>query len=58
MFVDQLRLAVPPQQYAEIIEPGHDTLQFDAINEKDCDRCLIFADIVEKSVLEIFGAVW
>ena len=44
VLVDQLRVAVPPQQHAEIIEPGHDALQFYAIDQENGQRALCFCE--------------
>jgi hypothetical protein len=41
VLVDQLRVAIPPQQHAEIIEPSHDALQFDAVDQKNGQRTLL-----------------
>jgi hypothetical protein len=57
VLVDKLRMAVAAEQNAEIVEPGDDTLQFDPIHQKDRQRYFIFADKIEKSVLEILWAL-
>src|ERR1041384_6011615 len=57
VLVDELRVPVPPQQHAEIIEPGDDALQFHAVHQKDGERNFAFADVIEKSVLEILRTV-
>jgi len=46
-------MPVAAQQDAEIIEPGDDTLQFDAVDQEDRERNLVLADKIEKSVLQI-----
>jgi hypothetical protein len=46
-------MAVASQQNAEIIEPGHEALQFDAVDEKNGDRGLGLAHMVEERVLQI-----
>ena len=53
MLINELGMPVATQQYAEIIEPGDDTLQFDAVDQEDRERNLVLADKIEKSVLEI-----
>src|SRR5476649_144117 len=53
MLVDQLGLAVPAQQHAEIVEPGDIALKFDAIDQEYRDRGFAFADGVEERVLKI-----
>jgi hypothetical protein len=57
MFVDELRVAVPAQQDAEIIEPGHDSLKLHAVHEEDGQRRLVLSDIIEKSVLEAWCSI-
>ena len=42
MLVDELRMSIPAQQDTKIVEPGHDPLQLDAIDEKDGQRRLFF----------------
>ena len=51
VLVDELRMAVPPQQHAEIIEPRNNALQLDPVHQKDRERNFRFADVVEESVL-------
>jgi hypothetical protein len=52
VLVDELRMPVATQQHAEIIEPGHDALQLHTIHEKDRQRSLVLANMIEKSVLK------
>jgi hypothetical protein len=52
MLVDELRVPVAAEQDAEIIEPSHHSLQLDAIHEKDGQRSLVLANMIEKSVLK------
>jgi hypothetical protein len=52
MLVNQLRMRITPQQNGEIIEPGHNTLQFDTVHQEDRDRHLAFADAVQENVLD------
>jgi hypothetical protein len=42
MLVHELRMRVPPQQNAKIVEPSNNPLQLDAINEKDGHRRVVF----------------
>src|SRR6202000_262053 len=55
--VNELRVRVAAQQHAEIIEPGDDPLQLYAIDQKHRHRRLIFADVIEKDVLNILRLV-
>ena len=48
MLVNQLNLAIATQKNAEIVEPGDNALQLHAIDEKDRERRLVLADVVEK----------
>jgi predicted GNAT family acetyltransferase len=50
-------VAVPAQQNAKIVEPGHDALKLDAVHEKDRERNLGFANVIEKSVLQALRAL-
>src|ERR1041385_1290677 len=47
VLVDELRMPTPPQQHAEIIEPGHDPLKLHAVDQKDRQRRLTFSDMIE-----------
>ena len=53
MLVDQLRMAVAPKQHAEIVEPSDETLQFHPVDEKNRDRRLGLAHVVQERVLEV-----
>ena len=57
VLVDELRMAVATQQHAEIIEPGHHALQFDAVHQKDGERNFGFADVIEEGVLQVLCAI-
>src|SRR6188768_1498637 len=57
VLVDQLRVAIPTQQYAKIVKPGHDSLQFDPVHQENGERHFAFADVVEECVLEILCSV-
>jgi hypothetical protein len=52
VLVDQLRMSVAAKQHTEIIEPRHDALQFHAVYEKDGQRSLVLANMIEKGVLK------
>jgi hypothetical protein len=53
VFVDQLGVSIPSEQYRELIEPSNDPLEFDTVDEKDRHRCLVLPDVIEKHVLHI-----
>src|SRR5580704_18069830 len=53
MLINELGMPVAAQQYAKIIEPGDDTLQFDAVDQEDRERNLVLTDKIEKCILEI-----
>ena len=57
VLVDELRVAVPTQQHAEIIEPGHDALELHAVHQKYREWNFALADVIEKRVLEILCAL-
>src|SRR6202022_3681645 len=48
-----LGMPVAAQQYAEIVEPGYDTLKFDTVDQEDREWNLVLTDKIEKSVLQI-----
>jgi hypothetical protein len=53
MLVHKLRVPVPPEQYAEIVEPGDHSLEVDPVDEEDGDGNLGLADMVEKGILQL-----
>jgi hypothetical protein len=53
VLVDELGVPVSSQQYAEIIEPGHNALEFNPVDQKNGKRDFVFADVIEKCVLKI-----
>ena len=52
MLVDKLRMVIAFEQNTEIVEPGDNSLELDAVHEKDRDRHFSFADVIEEDVLE------
>jgi hypothetical protein len=46
VFVDELRQAITPQENAEIVEPGDDSLQFYSVYEENGDCNFIFSDVI------------
>src|SRR6202140_3543812 len=46
MLVDKLRMTVAPQQQAEIVEPGDNSLQLHSIDQKDRQCRFGFANVV------------
>ena len=38
VLVDELGMPIPPQQHAEIIEPGHHALQFHPVDQENGER--------------------
>jgi len=51
VFVNELGVSIPAQKHAEIVEPGHDALEFDAVNEEYRQRRLMLSHVVEECVL-------
>ena len=51
MLVDKLGVPIAPKKNTKIVEPGHDPLQLNAIDQEDRKRSLVFANVIEKSVL-------
>ena len=44
MFIDKLRMSVAMQQYAKIVKPSDDALEFNPVDEKKWSQELCFAD--------------
>src|SRR5262244_3391898 len=57
VLIDELGVAVPPQQHTKIVEPGDHTLEFDPVHQKDCERCLVLTHMIEEGILKILRAV-
>jgi hypothetical protein len=53
LFVHELRMRVPLQYDAELIEPSNDPLQPNTIYQKDGDRRVVFEDMIQKHVLNV-----
>ena len=51
MLVDKLRMPIAPKEDAKIVEPSHDPLQLNAVDEKDRKWSLVFPNVIEKGVL-------
>jgi hypothetical protein len=46
-------VSIPPQQNAEIVEPGYHALQFHTVHQEDRERDFAFAYVIEEGVLQI-----
>jgi hypothetical protein len=46
-------MTVAPQKHAEIIEPAHNALELDAVDEKNRKRRFVFTYVVEKRILQV-----
>src|SRR5690242_15871225 len=55
VLVDKLGMSIPPEQNGEIVEPGNDPLQFDAVHEKYRYGSLALANMVQEHVLHVLG---
>jgi hypothetical protein len=53
LLVHELRMRVPLQYDAEIIEPSNDPVQPNTIYQKDGDRRVVFEDMIQKHVLNV-----
>jgi hypothetical protein len=53
VFIDQLGMGVAAQQHTEIVKPGDNPLQFDAIYEKYGYRQLVLADVIKEYILYV-----
>jgi hypothetical protein len=51
MLVDKLRVTVAPEQQAEIVEPGDNSLQLHSIDQKDRQWRFGFANVIKEGVL-------
>jgi hypothetical protein len=50
-------VSVAAQEDTKIVEPRHDALQLDAVDEKDREGGLALADVIEKRVLKVLSAI-
>src|SRR4051812_26088713 len=57
VLVDELGLAVAARQHREIVEPGDDPLELDALHQEHGDRRLGASQAVQEHVLEIVDLV-
>src|SRR5690606_20184824 len=57
MLVDKLRMPVAAQQNAEVVEPVHDALKLDAVDEKYCESRFLLSNVIEEGILQILSAV-
>src|SRR5690242_2299588 len=46
VLVDELRMTVASQKHAEIVEPGHDALQLDAVDQENGERNLVLPNMI------------
>jgi hypothetical protein len=53
VLVNKLGMPVSPQQQTEIIEPGDNSLELDAIDEENGERDFVFSDKIQKCILQI-----
>src|SRR5580700_1666264 len=53
VLVDELGVPVAPQQDREVVEPGDDALELDAVDQEDGHRGLVLAHMVQEHVLHI-----
>src|SRR5208282_2357984 len=53
MLIDKLRMMIAAQKYREVIEPGHNPLQFHSIDQKYCDRRLVLSNVVQEYILQV-----
>ncbi len=52
MLIHELRMPVPTKKNTKIVEPCDDALQLHAIDQENCQRDLLFANMIEEGVLE------
>jgi hypothetical protein len=56
VFVDQLRVAIAPQQDAEIVKPRDDALKLHSIDQKYGQWDFVFPYEVQECILQVLGA--
>ena len=57
VLIDELGMPVAAQQYAEIVEPGDNALELDAVDQEYRYWRLVFANIVKEYVLEVLAFI-
>jgi hypothetical protein len=57
MLIHELRVTVAAQENTEVVEPGDDALQLDAVDEKNRKRSLTLSDVVQERVLKVLCAI-
>ncbi len=57
MLIHELRMTVPPQQNTKVIEPAHDPLKLDAVDEENGQRRLVLAHVVQERVLKVLDSI-
>jgi hypothetical protein len=57
MLIDELRVTVAAQENAKVVEPGHDALKFDTVDEENRKGRFALANMIEKRVLKVLSAI-
>jgi hypothetical protein len=57
MLIHELRMTVPPQENTKVVEPAHDPLKLDAIDEENGQRRLVLAHVVQERVLKVLDSI-
>jgi hypothetical protein len=57
MLIHELRVPVPPNEDTKVVEPAHDPLELDAVDEEDRQRRLVLAYVVQERVLKVLNSV-
>ena len=55
VLVDQLRMAIAPQQDAEIVKPADDALQLHTIDEKNGQWRFVLPDVIQECILQVLS---
>jgi hypothetical protein len=50
-------VTVAAQENTKIVEPRHDALQLDAVDEENREGNFALTNVIEKSVLEVLSAI-
>jgi hypothetical protein len=57
MLIHELRMTVPPQKHTKVVEPADDPLELYAVDEKDGERRLVLAHVVQERVLKVLDSI-
>jgi hypothetical protein len=50
-------MAIPPQQYAKVVEPCYNALQLYAVYQEDGQWSFVLSDIIQESILKALDSL-